>query len=181
MPLPFLENSVVEGKAFIDELRDGDGGLSREAIKTIIPYGDAFLFVDRVIALSGSQVEAEYFIKPNMPYLDSHFVDFPIMPGVLISEGCAQAGTVLVRYNLKNPQDNHLLVGRVEDARYYRPAFPEDMLNYQVTLTALGSHAARLEGQTCRGPDKISTFRLVMAIVKQQKLRGNRKSSLLQF
>lgn len=163
---------MIDGNKLVENLRGEDGGLSREAIKKLIPYGDAFLFVDRITTLTEKTVEAEYAIPRQLPFLEAHFVDFPIMPGALISEGCAQAGTVLVRSRLEDPQAYDLVVGRVEDARYFQPAFPGDTLNYKVELLALGSHAARLSGQTRRGEEKIASFRVVVAILRKEKLRS---------
>ena len=42
---------MVDGKKRIDRLRGAGGGLDREAVRTILPYGDDFLFVDRVARL----------------------------------------------------------------------------------------------------------------------------------
>ena len=163
---------MADGKAFIDSLRDAGGGFSRGAIKKIIPYGDNFLFVDRITTISAKYTEAEYYINPNLCFLSSHFVNFALMPGVLISEGFAQAGTVLIRYNLTNSQPRDILVCRVEDARFSTPAFPGDTLTYKVHLKTLGSRAARLEGDVDKKNHKIASFSVVLSIVDRKRYAG---------
>lgn len=158
------------GKVFIDSLMDSDGGLSQTAIKKIIPYDDDFLFVTRIRKLSTKEVEAEYYIQPKLIYLKSHFVGFPIMPGVLISEGFAQAGTILIRYNLKNSIEKDILVCKVEEGRFSSPAFPGETLIYKVDLKTLGSRAARLAGQVLKDNHKIATFSVVLSIVDRKSI-----------
>ena len=163
------------GKLFIDSLLDSDNGLTQSAIKMIIPYDDDFLFVSRIRSLSTTDVEAEYYIGPDLIYLRSHFVGFPIMPGVLISEGFAQAGTILIRYNLKDTNEKDILVCKVEEGRFSHPAFPGETLVYQVHLKTLGTRAARLVGQVLKENRKIATFSVVLSIVDRtsfQKMQG---------
>jgi len=63
----------------IDRLRDSDGGLDRQALQQILPYGEEFLFVDRVTRLESAVVEATYQIPQSAPFLDAHFVGLPLM------------------------------------------------------------------------------------------------------
>ncbi len=162
---------MADAPSLIDDLRDAEGGLDRDAIKQIIPYGDAFLFVDSVTALTKSEVEACYDVVAGSAYLEAHFRDFPIMPGVLISEGCAQAGTILIRYNLDaSQQAKDLFVARVEDARFFRPVFPGARLRYCLTLKTLGSRAARLVGEARVGDAIVAKYKIVMAIMDRGAL-----------
>ena len=159
---------MASGKIFIDSLRESDGSLSQDAIKKIIPYGDNFLFVNRITKLSANEAEAEYYIHPDLDFLGSHFVGFAIMPGVLISEGFAQTGTVLIRYNLPDSKNKDILVCRVNDIRFTYPAFPKDTLLYKVHLKTLGSRAARLAGEVCKENRKIASFSVILSIVDRK-------------
>ena len=95
--------------AAIDSLRDADGRLDRTALRAILPYGDDFLFVDEVTQLTDEQVAASFTIPVEAPFIRAHFEGLPIMPGVLVGEGMAQAGTVMVRYNLEDHKSHDLL------------------------------------------------------------------------
>ena len=81
----------------IDGLRNSDARFDREAVRSILPYGDECLFVDEVSVLTADRVEASYRIPAESPCLLSHFDGLPLMPGVLVGEGMAQAGTLMVR------------------------------------------------------------------------------------
>ncbi len=157
----------------IDGLRDKDGGISRENIKKIIPYDDEFLFVDNVTKLEQAEIESQFHISPDMTFLQGHFVDFPIMPAVLISEGFGQSGTILVRYNLEDHLNKEILIYRIEDARFVAPAFPGDTLVHKVRIKTMDHRAARLEGETLVGKKKISSCRIVLTILDRNVFRKN--------
>ena len=69
--------------------------LDKEQIKEIIPYAEPFLFVDGVEEIGENNITGFYQTAIDDYYFKGHFVDFPIMPGVLIVEGIAQTGTIL--------------------------------------------------------------------------------------
>ncbi len=165
----------------IDALRQEDGSLDRAAIREILPYGDDFLFVDRVAQLTSEEVEASFQIPDQSAYLGAHFVDLPVMPGVLIGEGLAQAGSLIVRYNLPDAQERHVLGLEIEHARFLAPAQPAETLTYRVRLVTSSRRVARLEGDVQVGDRRVCQARLVVAIVDarafRKRLEGLRSDS----
>lgn len=162
---------MVDSSVAIDRLRDPDGGLDRQALRQILPYGEAFLFVDRVTRLETEEIEAFYQIPESAPFIEAHFVGLPLMPGVLIGEGLAQAGTIMVRYNLEQHADKDLLAFQIDSARFQAPAVPGDRLEYRVKLTKLRQSAARMEGEAFVGHRRVCKAELVLAIVDRQLLK----------
>lgn len=162
---------MAENKSQIDRLRQPDGSLDRASLRKILPYGDAFLFIDRVSRLTSEEVEASFVIPERSAYLDAHFVDLPIMPGVLIGEGLAQAGSLIVRYNHPQPSEHQVLGLEIERARFYSPAQPGETLDYRVRLAASNRRTARLEGEVLVGERRVCQALIVVAIVETQALR----------
>lgn len=163
---------MVDSTVTIDRLRASDGGLDRQALRQILPYGEAFLFVDKITRLETAEVEATYRIPESAPFIEAHFVGLPLMPGVLIGEGLAQAGTVMVRYNLERHSDKDLLAFQIESARFLAPAVPGDTLEYRVKLTKLRQSAARMEGEAFVGDRRVCRAEMVLAIVSRQLLKA---------
>ena len=161
----------MAGRELIDGLRSADGTLDRAAIRRILPYGDDFLFVDGASSLDEARVAAFYEIPDRAPWLQSHFVDQPIMPGVLIGEGLAQAGTLVVRYNMDEPERHHILAYQIETARFSAPALPGDRLAFVVDLAKMSRRAARLDGVVRIGEQEICRARVVVGIVDKDDLR----------
>ena len=161
---------MADGKTRIDRLRSADGGLDRRAVRAILPYGDDFLFVDRVIRLTGEEVETRFRIPDRAPYLDGHFRGLPIMPGALMSEAFAQAGAILVRYNLESAAETDVVGHHVESARFLSLALPGDLLCFRVRLAAMSRRAARLEGGAAVGRREVGRMRVVVAIMERRAL-----------
>lgn len=67
-------------------------GQSYEHILSRLPYGEPFLFVDRIAHLDQDRVEGYYRFKPEADFYRGHFRDLPVTPGVLLTECCAQIG-----------------------------------------------------------------------------------------
>lgn len=156
----------------IDELRNAHGHLDRDAVRSILPYGEDFLFVDEVTHLTDDKVEASFSIPPHSPYLRSHFDGLPLMPGVLVGEGMAQAGTLMVRYNLENHGERDILAFQIESARFPGPAQPGDRLDYRVRLLKLRRRVARLEGEAMVGERQVCKARIVLGIIDRKDLRS---------
>ena len=162
----------LDGAAAIDRLRDPDGVLSRAALRSILPYGDDFLFVDRVTRLSRDEIVSTYRVPAGGPFLAAHFEDFPVMPAALIAEGCAQAGTVLVRYNLEAGEPRDIVALRIDSARFIQPAFPGMELRFDLRLLALRRRLARLEGRVRVEERRLGAVRMDLGIVSTADFRA---------
>lgn len=156
----------------IDGLRDTNGRFDREAVRSILPYGDDFLFVDEVTKLTGDLIEASYTIPDSSPFLRAHFDGLPLMPGVLVGEGMAQAGTLMVRYNLEDHREKDILAFQIESARFPGPAQPGDRLDYRVRLLKLRHRVARLEGEALVGDREVCKARIMLGIIDRKELRA---------
>lgn len=159
-------------RAGIDALRGPAGELDRAALLSILPYGEEFLFVDSVGSLSPESVEATFRIPEDASYLRAHFRELPVMPGALVAEGCAQTGTLLVRYNLEDHATKVVLGIQIDRARFPAPASPGETLTYTMRLRALDSRAARLEGEAHAADRRIATLRVVVGIMDEAAFRG---------
>ena len=159
------------GRDLIEGLRAADGSLDRAAISTLLPYGDEFLFVDAVSRIGPREIEASYRVPTDAPYLRAHFRELAVMPGALIAEGWAQAGTLVVRYHLEDPAAKLVVALQIERARFSRPAFPGDTLVYEARLGSRDSRAARLEGEVRVAGRRVARLQVVVGITTHDALR----------
>ena len=103
--------------------------LSKEEVKKIIPYDEPFLFVDGVEEISGNKIAGFYQTSKNDYYFKGHFVDFPIMPGVLVIEALGQLSTIFLREKLgKDHKNYHFLAYDVRGVQFSQPIFPGDKI-----------------------------------------------------
>ena len=72
--------------------------IDRDAVLTMIPHRDPFLFVDKITALDvhGNRIRGRRFISPDDPLFRGHFPGNPIYPGVLQLEMIGQLALCLL-------------------------------------------------------------------------------------
>lgn len=146
---------------------------TREQIKKIIPYNDPFLWVDEVEKIEGDTIVAYKQTFRQEPYFSGHFVDFPIMPGVLVIEGIAQTATILLRQKLgPNHSQKHLLAYSVRGAQFYSPILPGDTIKYRIQLLGFyGDKIANFLGEALVGGDLKVEVRFSVAIMDKAEMR----------
>lgn len=104
-------------------------------IQRLIPHRYPFLLIDRVIELEpGKRIVGLKNVSANEPFFQGHFPGFPIMPGVLIIEALAQAGSVLL---LSQPEERGKLplFAGIDNVRFRRKVLPGDQLRLEVEFT----------------------------------------------
>jgi 3-hydroxyacyl-[acyl-carrier-protein] dehydratase len=115
----------------------------REGIEAIIPHRDPFLLVDEVLELEpGVRCVARKTVRADEWYLAGHFPGRPVMPGVLMVEGLAQAGALAV-LSLEENRGKLALFAGIDDVRFKRIVEPGDELLYECTLEAVRGPVGR--------------------------------------
>ena len=115
-------------------------------IQEVIPHRFPFLLIDKVIELTPNEkLIAVKNVSINEQYFVGHFPHEKIMPGVLIVEAMAQAGSVFFYYS-KNFQGKNLTyyLAKVE-AKFIAPVIPGDRLIIEVTPLKLMTKAGLLK------------------------------------
>src|SRR6185503_15071155 len=88
---------------------------------------------DRLVELEpGVRAAGVKLVAANEPYFVGHFPGTPVFPGVLLCEALAQLGAAVAG------DDEGLVLGSVERARFRRPVMPGDALRLEVTSGASG-------------------------------------------
>lgn len=71
------------------------GGFDIMAIRARLPHRYPFLMVDRIIESGPGYAVGLKNVSINEPYFQGHFPDYPIMPGVLVTEACLQTAAFM--------------------------------------------------------------------------------------
>ncbi|HEU4951759.1 MAG TPA: 3-hydroxyacyl-ACP dehydratase FabZ [Holophagaceae bacterium] len=128
-----------------------------------LPHRYPFLLVDRVLEREpGVRVVAEKLVSAAEPYLQGHFPDRPLVPGVLMLEMLAQAGGFLEAEPLGG---RAIFLAGVQDARFKAPAFPGDRLRLEVAFDAAFGGLMRVAGTvSCEGRE-LCTAKLLVKVL----------------
>ena len=115
--------------------------LSKSEIVKLLPHREPMLLIDELYDIEKlKSATALVKVRKNSFFVQGHFPDNPVMPGVLIVESFGQAAAALTAYGLdKSTYENKLvfLMG-VEKARFRNPVIPNCELILKIE--AIRSH-----------------------------------------
>ena len=115
--------------------------LNKEQIKELLPHREPMLLIDELYDIQKLfSATAVVNVKKNSFFVQGHFPENPVMPGVLIVESFGQAAAALTASGLdKSTYENKLvfLMG-VEKARFRNPVIPDCKLILKIE--AIRSH-----------------------------------------
>lgn len=91
-----------------------------------------FQMIERVLELEpGVRAKGIKNVSINEPYFMGHFPDYPIMPGVLIIESCAQLCSLVFDYEQVDEDKLYVLL-KVDGFKFLKPVIPGDTLSIEV-------------------------------------------------
>lgn len=137
-------------------------------ITSILPHRYPLLLVDRVVELvPGKRIVAVKNVTVNEEVFLGHFPGNPVYPGVLLVEGMAQAGGILLLYDKSEEERRTKLTyfTAIDRARFRRPVVPGDQLRYEVEVIRLRSWTAKLEARALVGGARVAEARLSTTMV----------------
>ena len=115
--------------------------LNKSEISNLLPHREPMLLIDELIDIKHlHSATAIMYVKKNAFYVNGHFPDNPVMPGVLIVEAFGQAAAALTAHGIdKNEYENKLVfLMSVEKARFRNPVIPDCKL--ELKIEAIRSH-----------------------------------------
>lgn len=71
-----------------------------------LPYSPPFLFVDEILELNMEQVSGTYRFPKESYFYNGHFKDYPVTPGVILTECMAQIGVVCLGIHILDKEAN---------------------------------------------------------------------------
>jgi 3-hydroxyacyl-[acyl-carrier-protein] dehydratase len=140
--------------------------LDATQIQALIPHRYPFLLVDRIIELEpGKRAVGLKHVSMSDGFLQGHFPEYPVMPGVLIVEALAQTGAVLVMQDSANAG---LLpfFARIDNCRFRQPVRPGDTLRLEIEVTSFRPPVGKAHGRALVGDTLACEADLTFALGK---------------
>ena len=115
--------------------------LNKDQIRELLPHREPMLLIDELINIKKlNSATALMYVKKDSFFVQGHFPNQPVMPGVLIVEAFGQAAAALTAAGIdKSEYDNKLVfLMSVEKARFRKPVIPDCRL--ELKIEAIRSH-----------------------------------------
>ena len=115
--------------------------MDKDQIKKLLPHREPMLLIDKLINIVPLKSATGIVnVKKGSFYLEGHFPDQPVMPGVFIVEAFGQAAAALTALGIDPKEYKNKLVYlmSVDKARFRRPVTPNCELH--LDIEAIRSH-----------------------------------------
>ncbi|MDD5758285.1 MAG: 3-hydroxyacyl-ACP dehydratase FabZ [Desulfobulbaceae bacterium] len=118
-------------------------------ILKLLPHRYPFVMIDRVTEMViGQRIKAIKNVTINEPFFQGHFPTLPVMPGVMILEGLAQAAAVMAYATMRDYVGTKLVYfAGLDKVRFRQKVSPGDQLIYEVTTIKRKLSLWNLEGK----------------------------------
>ena len=134
-------------------------------IQKLLPHRFPMLLIDRVHSIEPMKmIVGSKSVSINEWFFQGHFPDYPIMPGVLIIEGMAQAGGILVMKSLPEAAGKLTFFMAIDNARFRRQVVPGDTLRYEVAADKIKSKVSKLIGKAYVGTELAAEAELMCMV-----------------
>ena len=115
--------------------------INKDQIKNLLPHRELMLLIDELRDIKKlHSATAIVNVKKNSFFVQGHFPEQPVMPGVLIVESFGQAAAALTAHGLDKStyEDKLVFLMGIEKARFRNPVIPDCEL--LLKIEAIRSH-----------------------------------------
>lgn len=106
--------------------------MTKDEIKTILPHREPMLLVEE-LEQDGEFALGKYRVKGDEWFLQGHFPDAPVVPGVILCEILAQTVGILLRDKLEVGQVP--MYTSMKEVRFKAPVKPGDLFQTRCCIT----------------------------------------------
>tara|TARA_B100000787_G_scaffold40210_1_gene28536 strand:+ start:198 stop:650 length:453 start_codon:yes stop_codon:yes gene_type:complete len=145
--------------------------LNKKQITDLLPHRDPMLLIEELYDIEKlSSATAIVNVKTDSFFVQGHFPDNPVMPGVLIVEAFGQAAAALTAHGLDKETYNNKLVFLmgIEKARFRNPVIPNCKLELKIQAIRTHGRVWKYKGEAFVGEKKMADAQWSATIVDKK-------------
>jgi 3-hydroxyacyl-[acyl-carrier-protein] dehydratase len=137
---------------------------------SLIPQAHPFLFVDEIVAVDETSLQAKYTWKQDEYFFQGHFPGRPVVPGVILCEMLLQCGALWMALQKEtNSESRTPVVTRIKEAKFKKIVAPLDCAEAQVHLLEKLGEVAFFRGKITVGNQVALTLEFAVTSVDASK------------
>ena len=125
--------------------------MSITQIENAIPHRKPMLLLDEIVSQDEKSIVCRKTFSEDDFFVQGHFPDYPLVPGVIQCECCLQAGAILLAAMTPAGEDVVPVATRLDSVKFKRIVRPGDTVEVHVTLDDHVSNAYFLTGKMLLG------------------------------
>ena len=146
--------------------------IDKKKIESLLPHREPMLLIDKLINIVHlKSATAIVNVRKNSFYVQGHFPDQPVMPGVLIVEAFGQAAAALTAHGIdKKEYENKLVyLMSVDKARFRSPVMPDCELHLDIEAIRSHGRVWKYKGVAKIDGKKVADAEWAATIVERNK------------
>ena len=117
-----------------------------DEVKAAIPHREPMLLVDEILSRDENSIVCQKTFHAHEYFVQGHYPDQPIVPGVILCESVVQSGAVLLASKITVGEDAVPVLTRMNDVRFKTMVVPGDTIEMHVKIDDVVSTAFYLTG-----------------------------------
>ena len=145
--------------------------LNKEDIAKLLPHREPMLLIDELFDIKKlSSATALVKVRKNSFFVQGHFPDQPVMPGVLIVEAFGQSAAALTAHGLDKAtyEDKLVFLMGVEKARFRNPVIPDCKLILKIEAIRSHGRVWKYKGEAFVNNKKMADAQWAATIVDRK-------------
>jgi UDP-3-O-[3-hydroxymyristoyl] N-acetylglucosamine deacetylase/3-hydroxyacyl-[acyl-carrier-protein] dehydratase len=136
------------------------------ALTRILPHRYPFLLVDKIIDFQlNEKIVGVKNVTINEQVFQGHFPGAPVYPGVMIVEGMAQTGGVLLLDGSDRTDGKLVYFMSMNNVKFRKPVVPGDQLVFEVTMGYRKSKVCQVLGKAFVDGQLVAEAEMMASIV----------------
>ena len=142
--------------------------MNKEEIKQILPHREPMLLVDEAWKNEDGTVTGRYTVKGDEFFLQGHFPNNPVVPGVILCEMAAQSSGVLMMGAEKGKIP---VYAGIKNVKFKNPVKPGDCVEFtcEHTRSFASVHFIKATGKV--GEETVLTGEFSFALVDEAQMQ----------